>query len=485
MKINAEIQFEWYIQSLSQTFGVTFPSFVSSVRVSRLFTGGREDMLAVTGRMSAFRHGCVVGVTVLVALTRRAVASRSLMLREHVDRLVKVLCQLSLQVGRGSLTYCLLSDLIVLLVHLGDLLVGGAHILDTEWIERGRRVLDLLLVELLDLALDRPDDRVASASQLDVLLNALRLDLLEELACTLDLIAPSLEILAVVESGLLISLVKHDQELLAPIFVHLEPIPVSFESADAHGLQSAHLLLNLLVFVSRLEYFFVAQLIAVLVVHWRSVGCGQLLSFTLLVSLQEQTLKLLQLISGHLRRRLLIELREVACCSDLGRHPHSGHATQMPLLRLSARSSDSRLTRHVFQLEVLGVILLGLDQGTQIKTELAVNGGRLGLEQVVVQRAGLHNASARFSRYPQPEGLAEDVRLEAPLVNVRLLRLDPVLHGEASLLSLRMRLAVEQTKMIALTLSRCRCLEHLTSTRREHHSLLVGAEHADHWVHIY
>ena len=154
----------------------------------------------------------------------------------------------------------------------------------------------------------------------------------------------------------------------------------------------------------------------------------------------------------------------------------------MPLLRL-ARSTDGCLTGHVVQLEVLRICLFSLDKRSNEEAKLAVDTGWLGRQQVVVEGASLHDTLARFRRDPQPERLAKDVRLELAAMDVWLLRLNPVLHRETSLLALVVSLAMEQTEMVALTLGRSRRFEHFAGTRRKVH-LLLGCEHADPRVHV-
>ena len=136
------------------------------------------------------------------------------------------------------------------------------------WVEGGSRVLNLLAVESLLLALDRTHDGVTLASQLDICLVLLLLEMREELVHTVDLIAPALKVVAIVEAGLPISLIQTSYQPLTLAPVELELVPVALERRNAHRLQPSDLLLDLLILIRCLEDLVRIELVAVVVEHW-------------------------------------------------------------------------------------------------------------------------------------------------------------------------------------------------------------------------
>jgi len=74
----------------------------------------------------------------------------------------------------------------------------------------------------------------------------------------------------------------------------------------------------------------------------------------------------------------------------------------------------------------------------------------VGVQQVEIETASLHDALSRFHGDPDVEVLLEDVGSQPLHVDVWLLRFNPILITEAPLLSLRVGQAVEQTLVVSI-----------------------------------
>ena len=168
---------------------------------------------------------------------------------------------------------------------------------------------------------------------------------------------------------------------------------------------------------------------------------------SLFIELSE-SLKLLKLVSTHLVRSFFVELGIVNSSSNMGRNKHGWDPAVLEEVCALGGLSDLASAVDIVQSEFVALLELLLEKVSEIEAELAVDLLCGGVKEVVVEGAPLHNALSRFHRNPDLEVFVENVRVELLLVDIGLLSLNSILHREHSLLSLVVRLQVEQTAMV-------------------------------------
>ena len=85
---------------------------------------------------------------------------------------------------------------------------------------------------------------------------------------------------------------------------------------------------------------------------------------------------------------------------------------------------------------------------------------RFSIDQVVIERALLHNTLTSFHGYPSMEAHAQYFRVQTLSFNVGLHSLNRVFHRETPLSSLSVLLSMEQSSMIVIAFMRVRGFEH-------------------------
>ena len=171
----------------------------------------------------------------------------------------------------------------------------------------------------------------------------------------------------------LFALLDGFEEQLALLLVVLEAVEVLLEDAVAEWLDSNHLLFEVLELLGGVHLLVWDELIR-------------------LIDLPQQLLQVRDLKTRHLTRGLKEVLGVIFVDLDIGWHVYGGYLFVLPDLGL-ARSRQLSATLNVRDSKVWVPLLL-LNQGAQVQTELGVDVSWLRLQEVVIERACLHDALA-------------------------------------------------------------------------------------------